>query len=396
MKIIEGTIASPKGFYADGKHCGLKRKRKDIGFVYSEVPAQVAAVFTTNKIQAASITITKESVKNGVLQAVIVNSGNANACTGKQGVEDAKEMQRRMAKKYLLKTKDVAVASTGIIGQPLEMNLVSKGIDSLEKNGESFGFHEAILTTDTVTKELTIQIEIEGEIVTIAGVCKGSGMIHPNMATMLAFITTDATIPHEILQDVLKEITDKTFNQITIDGDTSTNDMVLVMANGLVKHKTIEKGSKAYHLFFEGMHVMMETLAKAIAKDGEGATKLIEVTVANALNTLDARMMAKKIVGSSLVKTAIFGKDPNWGRIICAIGYSGGEINPETIDICIGESMVLKDSKPQLFDDKSMMNVLTKDEIKIFVDVHQGKSSGTAWGCDLSYKYVEINALYQT
>lgn len=396
MKIVEGTIASPIGFYADGKHCGLKKKRNDIGMIYSEVPAQAAAVFTTNKVEAAPITLTKEAVKDGVLQAIVVNSGNANACTGKQGLKDAIEMQQITARKYSIKTTDVAVASTGIIGKPMNMELIKKGIDLLETTGDSFAFHEAILTTDTGTKELTIQAEIAGKMITMSGVCKGSGMIHPNMATMLAFITTDVAIPHPLLQELLKEKTDKTFNQITIDGDTSTNDMVIIMANGAAGNPMIEKGTETYQLFSEMLHLMMETLAKLIAKDGEGATKLIEVNALNAQSALDARMIAKKVVGSSLVKTAIFGKDPNWGRIICAVGYSGADINPDSIDIYIGSIPVLLKSQPQLFDSGTMEKILAENEIKIIIDLKQGTASGTAWGCDLSYKYVEINALYHT
>ena len=396
MKIVEGTIASPIGFYADGKHCGLKKKRNDIGMIYSEVPAQAAAVFTTNKVEAAPVTLTKEAVKDGVLQAIVVNSGNANACTGKQGLKDAIEMQQITARKYSIKTTDVAVASTGIIGKPMNMELIKKGIDLLETTGDSFAFHEAILTTDTGTKEMTIQVEIAGKKVTMSGVCKGSGMIHPNMATMLAFITTDVAIPHPLLQELLKEKTDKTFNQITIDGDTSTNDMVIIMANGAAGNPMIEKGTETYQLFSEMLHLMMETLAKLIAKDGEGATKLIEVNALNAQNALDARMIAKKVVGSSLVKTAIFGKDPNWGRIICAVGYSGADINPDSIDIYIGSIPVLLKSQPQLFDSGTMEKILAENEIKIIINLKQGTASGTAWGCDLSYKYVEINALYHT
>lgn len=396
MKIVEGTIASPIGFYADGKHCGLKKKRKDIGTIYSEIPAQAAAVFTTNKVEAAPITVTKKAIKDGSLQAVIVNSGNANACTGKLGLEDAIKMQQITAKKYSIKANDVAVASTGIIGKPMEMKLVKTGIDLLEKNGDSYGFHEAILTTDTRTKELTIQAKFEDKTITMAGVCKGSGMIHPNMATMLAFITTDAAISHHLLQEILNEKTDKTFNQITIDGDTSTNDMVIVMANGAAENSMIEKDTEGYRLFSEMIHLMMETLAKMIAKDGEGATKLIEVKVLHTQNAIDARMIAKKVVGSSLVKTAIFGKDPNWGRIICAVGYSGITINPATIDIYLGNIPVLLDSQPQFFDSVEMERVLTENEIQIVIDLKQGTASGTAWGCDLSYKYVEINALYRT
>lgn len=397
MKIIDGTISAPKGFSADGKHCGLKRKKKDIGLIYSKFPAQVAAVFTTNKIQAAPITVTKQAVKSGTLQAIAINSGNANACTGKIGLENAYAMQKKVAEKLKLPKEEVAIASTGIIGQLLPMPTVEKGIELLDiENGDSVSFHEAILTTDTGTKEIVVEAIINGKTVTMAGVAKGSGMIHPNMATMLSFITTDATISNQLLQELLKEQTEITFNQITIDGDTSTNDMVIVMANGASKIAPIEKNTESYQLFCEMFHFVSTTLAKMIAQDGEGATKLVEVEVINAKDALSARMAAKKVVGSSLVKTAIFGEDPNWGRIICAVGYSKIEMNPETIDIFLGNCQVLKDSQPQNFNQEKMKAILQQKKIKIVVDLKIGEATGMAWGCDLTYKYVEINALYHT
>lgn len=397
MKTINGTIASPKGFYADGFHSGLKRKRKDIGWIYSEYPAQAAGVFTTNAVQAAPIQVTKQALKSDYLQAIIVNSGNANACTGKNGLLHAQEMQQMAAQKLGVSSGSVAVASTGIIGQELPMTTIKKGIFGLNKTEGTPGhFHEAILTTDTRTKEIVVMSEIDGEKVTMAGVAKGSGMIHPNMATMLAFITTDAAIENQLLQETLKHITDQTFNQITVDGDTSTNDMVLVMANGAAGNPFIQKESEGYQEFTAMLRVVMEELAKMIAQDGEGATKLIEATVTHAKDQLTARMIAKKIVGSSLVKTAMFGADPNWGRIICAIGYADPSIDPEKVTISIGGLPVLINSQPQSFDEMKMREILVQDKIMILVDLQDGTKTGTAWGCDLTYKYVEINALYHT
>lgn len=397
MKKINGTIASPKGFYADGFHSGLKRKRKDIGWIYSEFPASAAGVFTTNAVQAAPIQVTKSALSSDSLQAIIVNSGNANACTGKNGVLHAQEMQQMAAEKLGLSANSVAVASTGIIGQELPMNKIKKGIFGLEKTaGVPSYFHEAILTTDTRTKEIVVEAEINGAIVTMAGVAKGSGMIHPNMATMLAFITTDAAVEKELLQQTLKMITDKTFNQITVDGDTSTNDMVLVLANGASGGAVIQKDDSGYQVLIDMLSQVMEELAKMIAQDGEGATKLIEVKVAHAKDQLTARMIAKKIVGSSLVKTAMFGADPNWGRIICAIGYADPSIDPDKVDISIGSLPVLLNSQPQVFEEMKMREILVQDKIVITVDLHEGTAVGMAWGCDLTYKYVEINALYHT
>ena len=397
MKVVTGTIASPQGFYADGQHVGLKNKKKDLGWLYSIVPAQAAGVFTTNQVQAAPIILTKKGLSTGVLQGVIVNSGNANACTGQQGLLDAKEMQELTGEALGIDPSLVAVASTGVIGKLMPMATVAKGIEQLKQHeGDAFGFHEAILTTDTGTKEVAISHSFGETEVLMAGVSKGSGMIHPNMATMLGFITTDAVIKHNVLQQALKEVIEVTFNQITVDGDTSTNDMVLVLANGESKGPEIKLGTSDYDHFKGMLQLVCETLAKKIAKDGEGATKLIEVEVNSATDEQGARMMAKEVVGSSLVKTAIFGEDPNWGRIICAMGYSEVSLNPDTVSIDIGPVAVFKAGMPIDFDVAMVQEYLTGKEIKIMIQLNQGDKTGTAWGCDLSYDYVKINALYHT
>lgn len=397
MQIIDGTIASPKGFNATGLHAGLKKEKKDLGVIYSEVPANAAAVYTTNQVKAAPIFVTKEAMKDKQIQALVVNSGVANACTGDLGMANAKDMQGLAAAHLNVAKENVAVASTGVIGKQLPMDLIEAGIKQIDlQNAVPYAFHEAILTTDTATKEVVVTEEINGQLVTMAGVAKGSGMIHPNMATMLAFITTDAQISENLLQAVLAEKTETTFNQITVDGDTSTNDMVLVMANGLAENPTIEKNTEAYEKFVAMFQLLSETLAKMIAKDGEGATKLIEVEVVGALSSTEARLVAKKVVGSSLVKTAMFGEDPNWGRIICAVGYAGSQTDPEKIDMWIGDQQLLKHSQPQEFDEAKMKETLEKEKIVITVDLNIGKQAGKAWGCDLTYKYVEVNALYHT
>lgn len=397
MQIIEGTIASPKGFYATGLHAGLKKEKKDLGLIYSEIPANAAAVYTTNQVKAAPIFVTKEAMANQEIQAVVVNSGIANACTGKIGLKNAKEMQALTGACLKIAKEDIAVASTGVIGKQLPMEIIEAGINQIDlENQEPYAFHKAILTTDTITKEIVVTEVINGQTVTMAGVAKGSGMIHPNMATMLAFVTTDAQISKELLQEILADKTETTFNQITVDGDTSTNDMVLVLANGLAENPVIDKNTEAYDKFAAMFQLVSETLAKMIAKDGEGATKLIEVQVVGALSDPEARLVAKKVVGSSLVKTAMFGEDPNWGRIICAVGYAGSHTDPEKIDMWIGEQQLLKQSQPQGFEEAAMKQTLEKEKICITVDLNLGEESGKAWGCDLTYKYVEVNALYHT
>ncbi|MEG0627803.1 MAG: bifunctional glutamate N-acetyltransferase/amino-acid acetyltransferase ArgJ [Enterococcus sp.] len=397
MKIIAGTIARPKGFHAAGLHSGLKKTKKDLGMIYSDVPAAAAAVYTTNQVKAAPIFVTKEAMVDATIQAVVVNSAYANACTGKIGAENALSMQALAAEQLGISKETVAVASTGVIGKQLPMEIIEKGIKQIDlPTANPYDFHEAILTTDTSTKEIVVSAEINGQRVTMAGVAKGSGMIHPNMATMLAFITTDAQISAELLQEILADKTETTFNQITVDGDTSTNDMVLVLANGLAENPMIEINTPAYETFIEMFQLVSEALAKLIAKDGEGATKLIEVEVVGAINPSDARLAAKKVVGSTLVKTAMFGEDPNWGRIICAVGYAGSQTDPEKIDLWIGQQQLLKHSQPQEFNEAEMKHTLEKETILITVDLNIGEAKGKAWGCDLTYKYVEVNALYHT
>lgn len=394
-------IVSPKGFQACGIHAGLKRKRKDLALLVCERPASTAAVYTTNHFQAAPIQVTKASLaeSNGYIRAVLINSGNANACTGEQGLTDAYTMRDVTATQLGVKPEEVAVASTGVIGQPLPMTPLVNGISHLQptdawEGGQSFA--EAILTTDTGTKQTSVQYE-EGEVtVTIAGVSKGSGMIHPNMATMLGFVTTDAVISPELLQQTLKKSVDASFNNITVDGDSSTNDMVLVMASGALEMEEIKEGTSAHEAFQQTLTEVCLDLAKAIAKDGEGATKLIEVHVSGATSDQEARTIAKQIVGSSLVKTAVYGQDANWGRVIAAIGAVPFPVNVGAIDLHIGSQLVLQNSTPVWFDETYATEEMSRDVVTITVDLKDGEGSGQAYGCDLTYDYVKINASYRT
>ncbi len=396
FKQINGTIASPKGFTADATHAELKFQKLDLGVILSQVPAAVAGVFTTNKVAAAPVLVGKELVAGGLAQAIIVNSAIANAVTGEEGLTNVKKTQRLVAEKFDIDAKHVGVCSTGVIGKQLPMDKIALGISKLSaENGHATGFSEAILTTDLVKKEVVYEVELGGQTVTIAGVCKGSGMIHPNMATMLGFITTDAKIAQPLLQSILSEVIETTFNQITVDGDTSTNDTVYVLANGLAENTEIVAGTEDFDSFKSVLATVCQVLAKKIAADGEGATKLIEVSVSGAPNDLDARMIAKHIVGSSLVKTAIFGADPNWGRIISAIGQVAPFEVPD-IELTIQGDLVLLHSTPVDFDQAVLSEKLKEPSIVVQVELNQGEHTGTAWGCDLTYKYVEINALYHS
>ncbi|PZX05918.1 glutamate N-acetyltransferase [Psychrobacillus insolitus] len=399
-KISLKNIASPKGFKATGIHCGLKHKKKDLALLFSEVPASVAGVFTTNAIKAAPLLITKDVVyQTGKIQAIIVNSGNANACTGKQGMADAYTMQKLTAEKLGIARNLVGVASTGVIGEMMKMDPIITGIQQLEPIDElegAIGFSQSIMTTDTVTKNTAYKTMIDGKEVIIAGTAKGSGMIEPNMATMLGFITTDANIESKYLQSALKSITDITFNSITVDGDTSTNDMVIVMANGMAENNTLTPDHPEWENFVKTLHAVSQDLAKMIAKDGEGATKLIEVEVKGAISDVEARKIAKTVVGSPLVKTAVFGNDANWGRIIAAVGYSGATLDPYAITIHLGSTKVVENGEPVSFSEEDLIVYLKQPEVKIFVDIHQGAGHGLAWGCDLTYDYVQINASYRS
>ncbi|WP_432418798.1 bifunctional ornithine acetyltransferase/N-acetylglutamate synthase [Cytobacillus spongiae] len=399
-EIVNGDILSPKGFKAAGIHAGLRYSKKDLGIIISDVPANSAAVFTTNQFQAAPLKVTQESLKEGgVLQAVVVNSACANACTGERGMKDAYEMRRQTAAAFNLIEHQVAVASTGVIGEYLPMEKVKKGILSLtpeRTENQAEAFQTAILTTDTVMKKCSYSVEIEGGKVVMGGAAKGSGMIHPSMATMLAFITTDVNITSSALHLALKQATEHTFNQITVDGDTSTNDMVLVMANGKANQTSLTEDHPDWMNFIELLTCTCENLAKQIARDGEGATKLVEVCVKGAKTNEDARVIAKQIIGSNLVKTAIYGSDANWGRIIGAIGQSDVKISTQSVDISIGTIQMLKKSEPLHFSEEEARAYLLQDTIEIIVDLHEGEGIGRAWGCDLSYDYVKINASYRT
>lgn len=399
-KLTDGCITSPNGFQADGINAGLKNDQPDLGVIFSEVPAVSAGVYTQSHFQAAPLKVTQESIATeGKLQALVVNSKNANACTGQQGLKDAYEMRASAAKKFGITDHLVAVASTGVIGQLMPMDKINSGIKSLNpapSKEKAESFNRSILTTDLVIKKTGYQFEIDGKTIKIGAAAKGSGMIHPNMGTMLSFITTDANIEQHALDKALKEITNLSFNRITVDGDTSTNDMAIVMANGLGGNQPLTETHPQWSIFFDALRLTCEDMAKAIARDGEGATKLIEVHVKGAKSNEDAGIVAKQIVGSSLVKTAVYGSDANWGRIICAVGYSDVEVDPENVDIAIGPIEMLKKSQPVTFSEEEALTYLKNETIQIFVDLHVGQGEGKAWGCDLSYDYVKINASYRT
>lgn len=399
-EIQDGGILTPKGFLCGGVHAGLRYNKLDLGMIVSETPASCAAVYTTSHFLAAPLLVTQDSIaKEGILQAVVVNSACANACTGDQGYEDALRMRLLAASKLGISEHHVAVASTGVIGEFLQMDKIEAGIQEVipGKTDDCMqAFQTAILTTDTVMKQSCYSAEIDGRTVFVGGAAKGSGMIHPNMATMLGFLTTDAAISTDHLAIALKKVTNTTFNQITVDGDVSTNDMVLVMANGTAGNQSLEPEHPQWSVFVELIKETCASLAKQIARDGEGATKLIEVSVTGALSNEEARKIARKIVGSNLVKTAVYGADANWGRIIGAIGQSEAEVNPKTVDIAIGPIRMLDGSKPIAFSEEEAKAYLQKDMVQIFVDLHIGEGEGMAWGCDLSYDYVKINASYRT
>jgi len=401
--VADGSVTTPKGFKAGGLHCGLKKTtRHDLGAIVCEVPAAAAGVYTTNLIQAAPLKVTRESIgAGGRLRAVLVNSGNANACTGKQGEDDAYRMQAEFAAAIGVPKEQVAVASTGVIGELLKMDRVLSGIGGLPARLQSGpegaeDFCQAILTTDLVQKMVCVRLELGGRTVHVAGASKGSGMIHPNMATMLGFLTTDANVGSDALQTLLRQATDVTFNMITVDGDTSTNDMLVAMASGLAGNEELAPGHPDWASFAAALTYVCEYLAKAIARDGEGATKLIEVQVRGAETTDGARAIAKTVIGSSLVKSAVFGADANWGRIIAAAGRAGVPFNPDTVDIRLGDISVLQQSRPVPFDEDRALEYLKGDTVHIHIDLNNGSGEATGWGCDLTYDYVRINAAYRT
>ncbi len=406
MKILDGGITSPKGFKAAGFFAGIRKKKDDMAIIYSEVPATCSAVFTKNTVKAAPLLLDMEILRRtNLIQALVINSGNANACTGKKGMEDAKAMAETVESVLDLEKDKVLVASTGVIGVNLPIEKITNSIkenykelgDSLE---DSEKVAEAILTTDTFTKKAVVEIEIDGKKIVVAGISKGSGMIHPNMGTMLAFVTTDINISHELLDELLKESTEDSYNMISVDGDTSTNDILIVLANEMAENKKIITKDENYYKFKEAFDYVNLSLAKQIIKDGEGAGKFIEANVKGAKTKEDARELAKSVISSTLVKAAFFGEDANWGRIICALGYTeiDFDLDKTSISIQNGDKVtqLLENGVPLDFDEEKALEVLKMDEIKINITFEEGNQEATAWGCDLSYDYVKINASYRS
>lgn len=401
-----GGVTSPKGFMAAGAHIGVKRKRKDLSLVWSDVPAHVAAAFTTNVMRAAPILWNEKVVAGGKpVRGIVVNSGNANACTGELGMINAEAMAATYADCMGVSKEEIIIASTGVIGVQLPIQLIKQGIEStcqdLDCSAEAgLSAAQAIMTTDTYVKQTSLTFEVDGKKVTIGAMAKGSGMIHPNMATMLSFLTTDLNISPALLTKALKESSAETYNMISVDGDTSTNDMVAILANGKAGNKLIESEGSDYLTFCQALKTINTDLAKAIVRDGEGATKFLQVEVKHADSIAEARKLARSIVSSSLVKTAFFGEDANWGRIICAMGYSGVSFKPETVSIAIesaaGRLELMQEGEPVVVNEILGKAVLAEKDIIIHIDMKEGLSAATAWGCDLSYEYVRINGSYRT
>jgi glutamate N-acetyltransferase/amino-acid N-acetyltransferase len=396
--LAEGSVTSPRGFLAGATASGIKKSGLDLCLVASDRPAFAAGVFTTNKVKAAPVYLCKSHLSDGSARAIVVNSGNANACTHERGMADALEMARLTGEKLGVPTAEVLVASTGVIGVHLPMDRVRAGIQAvtLSPNGGTVA-SQAIMTTDTRPKTCAVQLQIGGRQVTVGGMAKGAGMIHPNMATMLAFITTDAAVSDgALLRSSLVEAVDASFNMVTIDGDTSTNDTLLLIANGAAGNEPIAAGTPEAAAFQAALDYVAAELAKAVARDGEGATKLIEVSVRGARSRDDARKVARAVAGSNLVKAAVYGADPNWGRILCAAGYSGADVDQERADIGIGQAQLMLDGDILPFDKKAASAELAGPNVLIYVDLHLGNGEAVAWGCDLTEGYVDINAKYTT
>lgn len=404
MKTVKGGVCAAKGFKASGVHCGIRKNRtkKDVAMIYSEVRASCAAVYTTNLVKGAPLKVTKKNIENGYARAVICNSGNANTCNA-NGIEVAEKMCQMTASALKTDSTDVVVASTGVIGQPLSLEPFEKGIpelvNALSGNGGSDAA-EAIMTTDTLKKEVAVEFEIDGKICRMGGIAKGSGMIHPDMATMLVFITTDVAISPEMLKKALSGDIKDTFNMISIDGDTSTNDMVTVLANGMAGNKEITCEGENFSRFMKALNTVNVYLCRMIASDGEGATKLLECRVFNGKTVEAAKKVAKSIVCSSLLKAAMFGADANWGRVLCAIGYSKADIDVDKIDVDFvsskGTVAVCRNGAGVDFSEEEAKKILLENEIDIIVNLNDGTENATAWGCDLTYDYVKINGDYRT
>ncbi|MBE6545996.1 MAG: bifunctional glutamate N-acetyltransferase/amino-acid acetyltransferase ArgJ [Ruminococcaceae bacterium] len=403
MKQIEGGVCAAKGFTANGIHCGIRKNKtkRDIALIYSAVPATAAAVYTQNLVKGAPLIVTKEHISDGRAQAMICNSGNANTCNA-NGIEIAEQMSELLAKELHMSAKDVIVASTGVIGQPLNITPIEAGIPTLVAGLGAHSHYacEGIMTTDTKPKEISFEFEVDGVPCRIGGIAKGSGMIHPNMATMLVFITTDCAITAEMLNKALKEDVKTSFNMVSVDGDTSTNDMVSIMANGLADNPIIASEGKAFDAFCEALHAVTAYLCRMIAGDGEGATKLLECVVTGAKTEDAAKIVAKSVICSSLLKAAMFGADANWGRVLCAIGYSGADVDIHAVDVAFrsakGEISVCKNGAGVPFSEELAKDILLEGEIQILIELNSGSATATAWGCDLTYEYVKINGDYRT
>ena len=404
MKLIEGGVCAAKGFTANGIHCGIRKNRtkRDLALIYSEKKAAAAAVYTTNLVKGAPLIVTKEHLSDGTAQAIICNSGNANTCNA-NGIQIAQEMSQLLGQALAISPEDVVVASTGVIGQPMEITPIAAGIPSLIAGLTESGSDraaEGIMTTDTVKKEVAVEFTLGGKTCRIGGIAKGSGMIHPNMATMLVFITTDAAISPRLLQKALSSDIAETFNMVSVDGDTSTNDMVTVLANGMAGNPEITQENEDFNLFMKALNTVTVHLCRCIAGDGEGATKLLECQVTGANNSDTAKKVAKSVICSSLLKAAMFGADANWGRVLCAIGYSGAQVDVNKIDVAFqskaGTIAVCKNGAGLAFSEELAKTILLEKEITILVELNSGDAGSTAWGCDLTYDYVKINGDYRT
>jgi glutamate N-acetyltransferase/amino-acid N-acetyltransferase len=398
---IDGGITAPKGYAAAGMYCGIRKVKKDIALITSDVAADVAAVFTLNKTVAAPVIVDKALLARGnkKCRAILVNSGNANACTGERGMIDAWEMVQQSAEALGVAQEEVLISSTGVIGQYLPMENILKGIQLLPLQLSVHGSNDAavaIMTTDTYAKEVAVEFDVQGVPVRIGGIAKGSGMIAPNMATMLAFITTDACIDQPLLQKTFGKLVNRSFNRIAVDGDMSTNDMATLMANGRSGAPEIVANTKEFTLFSEALEHVLVRLAKMIARDGEGATKLVEVVVTGARTEAEALQAARSVANSNLVKTAIHGQDANWGRILAAVGYSGIDFTPEHVELFFGELPIVKKNYEIVIDEVKAKEIFSQENITITIDLNQGSSSANFWTCDLSKEYVHINASYRS
>lgn len=406
MNIIQGGVTAAKGFRAIGIHAGIKKEKKDMAMIVSEIPCVAAGTFTTNVVKAAPVKWDQNIVyHHPSAQAVVVNSGVANACTGEEGYGYCLETAKKAAELLGISETEVLVASTGVIGQQIPIDIIKKGIGTmvpiLSASAEAGTLAaESIMTTDTVNKEVAVQIQLGGKTVTVGGMCKGAGMIHPNMCTMLSFVTTDAAISKEMLQKALSADVKDTYNMISVDGDTSTNDTVLLLANGLAENPEITEENEDYHIFAEALNYVNTELAKKMAGDGEGATALFEVKVIGAETKEQAVTLSKSIVTSNLTKAAIYGHDANWGRILCAMGYSGAQFDPEKVDLyfesAAGKLKIIENGVSTGYSEEEATRILSEKAVTAIADVKMGDESATAWGCDLTYEYIKINADYRS